>query len=270
MRYSPVTIGPDVIDLWRWPLDVIAGELPRYVEALSDTEFARAGRFLQERDRLRFLVGRGRLREVLARYLGLPAKRLVFTYNAFGKPRLAGAKPPLHFNLSHSGGMAVLAVSDRYQVGVDIEQALPLKEDVAQHFFSPAEQQALGTLPPSDYLEAFYRCWTRKEAFVKAHGAGLSLPLDAFDVSIDDASEPKLLRLEGDPRAPLRWRLAEIAMPYGYIGAVAASTGGNRIWLRYRSVTEDQNGSEWPEPLRPLRRAPPLADDHLFNRASRM
>jgi len=269
MRYRPVTIGPDVIDLWRWPLDVIAGELPRLVEALSDAEFARAGRLLRERDRLHFLVGRGRLREILARYLGIPATRLVFAYNAFGKPRLAGAKPPLHFNLSHSGGMAVLAVSDRYQVGVDIEQMAPLKEDVAGHFFSPAERQALSALPSGSYLEAFYRCWTRKEAFVKAHGAGLSLPLDAFDVSIGDSSEPKLLRLEGDPGAPLRWRLAEVAMPYGFVGSLAASTGGNRISLRYRSIVEDHDG-EWPEPLRPLRRPPPLADDQLFNRASRM
>jgi len=269
MRYRSVAIGPDIIDVWRWPLDVIAGELPRYVEALSDAEFARAGRFLRERDRLHFLVGRGGLREILSRYLGVSAKRLVFSYNAFGKPRLAGSKPPLRFNLSHSGGMAALAISDRYEVGADIEQILPLKEDVAGHFFSEAERKALQKLPREDYLPAFYRCWTRKEAFVKAHGAGLSLPLDSFDVSIDEAGEPKLLRVEQDSEAPRQWRFAEIAMPHGFVGVVAALTAGNKISLRYRALADDM-GSDWPEPLRPIRRAPPLCDDQLFNRASRM
>ncbi|WEX10484.1 4'-phosphopantetheinyl transferase superfamily protein [Chelativorans sp. AA-79] len=269
MRYRPVCIGPNVIDLWRWPLDVVAGDLPRYVAMVSDGEFARAARFVHERDRLRFLVGRGRLREIVAHYLGVSAKRLVFVYNAFGKPHLAMSEPPLHFNLSHSGGMAVLAVSDRYHVGVDVEQVLPLKEDVAGHFFSPAEQRALSAMPPGDYLEAFYRCWTRKEAFVKAHGAGLSLPLDAFDVSIDER-EPTLLRLDGDPAAPLQWQLAEIALPRGFIGAVAAPTGGNGISLRYRSALEDEREEEWTASPRPLRPHAPFPGDQLFNRASRM
>ena len=270
MRYRHVRIGPDTIDIWRWPLDVIMGELPRYVTALNDSEFAHASRFVNERDRLRFIVGRGGLREIIGRYLGIPARRLIFAYNAFGKPRLAMARPPLHFNLSHSGGMAVLAVSDRYEVGVDIERIQPLKEDVAGHFFSPAERSALTSLPPDDYLEAFYRCWTRKEAFVKAHGAGLSLPLDAFDVSIDAAGEPRLLRLAGDPDASTQWRLLELAVPHGFLGAVAAPTAGNRVFLRYRSV-EDEEDAEgtWAMPV--TIRPPSLSPvDQLFNRASRM
>ncbi|WP_159586716.1 4'-phosphopantetheinyl transferase family protein [Chelativorans xinjiangense] len=268
MRYRPLTIGPDVVDIWRWPLDVGMDDLPRYVTALSDGEFARASRFVHERDRLRFIVGRGKLREIIGRYLGVPARRLSFACNAFGKPRLAASRPPLHFNLSHTGGMAVLAVSDRYHVGIDIEKIVPLREDVAGHFFSPGERLTLRNVPPDGYLEAFYRCWTRKEAFVKAHGAGLSLPLEAFDVSIDSVGEPKLLRLEGDPEAPAQWRLLNLALPAGFVGAMAALTAGNDISLRYRSDETAKDMREEMPLAAPVRRA--SSNNQLFNRASRM
>ncbi|WP_163266787.1 4'-phosphopantetheinyl transferase family protein [Chelativorans alearense] len=268
MRYSSPTIGPDVIDIWRWSLDVGMDDLPRYVTALSEGEFARASRFVHERDRLRFIVGRGKLREIIGRYLRVPARRLSFACNAFGKPRLAASRPPLHFNLSHTGGMAVLAVSDRYHVGIDIEKIVPLKEDVAGHFFSPSERLALRNVPPGGYLEAFYRCWTRKEAFVKAHGAGLSLPLEAFDVSIDSVGEPRLLRLEGDLEAPAQWRLLNLTLPAGFVGAIAALTADNDISLRYRAdeAAEDVQ-EEMPLAARVLRGSP---DNQLLNRASRM
>lgn len=263
MRCRPVTIGPNTIDVWRWPLDMVVDDLPRHVAALSDAEFARASRFVRERDRLRYVAGRGGLREIISRYLGVSARRLAFSYNAFGKPRLAVSEPPLHFNLSHSGGVAVLAVSDRYDVGIDIEKIVPLKEDIAGIFFSPAERRQLRALPPGSYTEAFYRCWTRKEAFVKAHGAGLSLPLDAFDVSVDPA-EPVLLRLEGDTDAPRQWRLLNLDTPPGFVGAVAALTAGNAITLRYRSIEEEVSGDVLPlAATRALQR-------QLVSRASRM
>lgn len=236
MRHRPVGIGSTVIDIWQWPLDVAAAALPGLVAALSDAEFARAARFVHERDRLRFIAGRGHLRAILGAYLAVPAKRLAFDYNAFGKPRLAGAgEPPLHFNLSHSAGVAVLAVCDHYQIGIDIERVAPFKEDLAGTFFSAAERRALRCVPPDAYLDAFYRCWTRKEAFVKAHGAGLSLPLDSFDVSIGTTGQPRLLRLDGMPDAPEQWCLLNLAAPHGFIGAVAALTAGNAVELRYRT-----------------------------------
>ncbi|MCT7375573.1 4'-phosphopantetheinyl transferase family protein [Chelativorans salis] len=268
MRYRPLTIGPDIVDIWRWPLDVGMDDLPRYVTALSDGEFARASRFVHERDRLRFIVGRGKLREIIGRYLGVPARRLSFAYNVFGKPRLAVSRPPLHFNLSHAAGMAVLAVSDRYHVGIDIEKIVPLKEDVAGHFFSPSERLALRGVRRGNYLEAFYRCWTRKEAFVKAHGAGLSLPLEAFDVSIDSVGEPRLLRLEGDAQAPAQWRLLNLALPAGFVGAMAALTADNDVSLHYRTdETAESVREEMPLAARVLRASP---DNQLLNRASRM
>lgn len=235
MLHRPAAIGAAFIDVWQWSLDVSAEALPDLVSAMSDAEFARAARFVRERDRLRFIAGRGRLRAILGGYLGVPAKRLAFEYNAFGKPRLAGSgEPPVHFNLSHSDGLAVLAVCDHYHIGIDIERVAPFREDLAGHFFSAAERRALRKVPPDAYLDAFYRCWTRKEAFVKAHGAGLSLPLDSFDVSIGATGEPRLKRLEGMPDAPEQWRLLNLSVPRGFVGAVAALTAGNPVSLRYR------------------------------------
>lgn len=268
MQHKPITIGPDLVDIWAWRLDVSRDRLSRFTAALSESELGRAARFRHERDRMRFIAGRGGLRDIISCYLGVPAKRLVFNVNAFGKPRLPARRPPLHFNLSHSGDMAVLAVSDRYHVGVDIEEILPLREDVAGRFFSAMERQALRFVPPEKYLGAFYRCWTRKEAFVKAHGAGLSFPLDAFDVSVHAAGEPKLLSLDGDKDASAQWRLLNVALPPHFVGAVAALTANNDIVLRYRNNEDVDLGL----PDIPYVRQPALAapDNQPFNRASRM
>jgi len=144
MQLKPVSIGAGTIDVWQWSLDVPLEALPPLVSALNEAEFARASRFVHEQHRLRFIAGRGRLRAILGSYLGVAPNRLAFSYNAFGKPRLAGrGEPPLHFNLSHSGPTAVLAVSDRYQLGIDIERVLPFRENLAEHFFSGAENEAL-------------------------------------------------------------------------------------------------------------------------------
>ncbi|WP_295814391.1 4'-phosphopantetheinyl transferase superfamily protein [uncultured Nitratireductor sp.] len=237
MQLKPVSIGAGTIDVWQWSLDVPLEALPPLVSALNEAEFARASRFVHEQHRLRFIAGRGRLRAILGSYLGVAASRLSFSYNAFGKPRLAGrGEPPLHFNLSHSGATAVLAVSDRYQLGIDIERVLPFRENLAEHFFSQAENEALKAVSAQDYLGAFFRCWTRKEAFVKAHGAGLSLPLESFDVTIDPNETPRLLRLDGVEDAPAQWQLLHLSLPRGYIGAVAAMTAGNTVALNYRGT----------------------------------
>ncbi|MBN7755754.1 4'-phosphopantetheinyl transferase superfamily protein [Nitratireductor aquimarinus] len=268
MHLKPIGIGASTIDVWQWSLDVPLDALPQLVSALDEAEFARAGRFVHERHRLRFIAGRGRLRAILGAYLGVPARRLSFSYNAFGKPRLAGrGEPPLHFNLSHSGGMAVLAVSDRYRLGIDIERVLPFRENLAAHFFSPAENEALAAVPSQDYLGAFFRCWTRKEAFVKAHGAGLSLPLESFDVTIDPEGQPRLLRLDGVADAPAQWRLANLALPRGYVGAVAAMTAGNAVALNYRGRRQPAPGRETRGAWHPGAR---LERSQALRRASRM
>ncbi|MBB5574500.1 MULTISPECIES: 4'-phosphopantetheinyl transferase family protein [Rhizobium] len=229
-------IGPDLIDVWTWSLDAPSSSLDEFAALLSAEELARAARFVRERDRHRFIVGRGRLRSILGRYLDLSPQKVTFTYNDHGKPSVAlpdGA--PIHFNLSHSADLAALAVSDRYELGIDIEEIRFLKEDIAGRFFSRKECLTLQALPPEAYLDGFYRCWTRKEAFVKAHGEGLSLPLDSFDVTFDWSSEPRLERLDGDPDAPFNWRILELETPVTFAGAVLALTKGRPVGLRYRS-----------------------------------
>ncbi|MDL2401327.1 4'-phosphopantetheinyl transferase family protein [Rhizobium mayense] len=234
------TIGPDLIDVWTWSVDAPPSSVDRYAAQLSAEELARAARFVREHDGRRFIVGRGRLRSILGRYLGLPPKSLAFAYNDYGKPSVAlPGGTPFSFNLSHSADLAALAVSDRYELGIDIEEIRFLKEDIAGRFFSRKEYLTLQALPPEAYLDGFYRCWTRKEAFVKAHGAGLSLPLDSFDVTFDWANEPRLVRLDGDPDAPSNWRILELETPVTFAGAVVALTKGHPVGLRYRSEEDE-------------------------------
>ena len=123
----------------------------------------------------------GRLREILSRYLDLAPAALRFDHNAYGKPSVAGAG--LHFNVSHSGDWAMLAVSAEQEVGIDIERIDPsfVQEQIPERFFSPREVAQLRSLPPSEQTGAFFRCWTRKEAYIKARGLGLALALDSFD-----------------------------------------------------------------------------------------
>lgn len=204
---------------------------------LCEDETARAARFVFDRDRDRFIVGRAVLRRILGRYLAQEPSELRFSYNDFGKPSLAGEyASSLHFNLSHAGGVAALAVSDRHEIGIDIEERRPLKEDIARRFFSAAEYSQLRELSGQDYIDAFYRCWTRKEAFVKAHGEGLSLDLANFDVTLSSGKAPRLLRLVGEPQASTQWRMANVDVGPDLAGAVAARTGGAEISLSYRRL----------------------------------
>ncbi|MBB4567172.1 4'-phosphopantetheinyl transferase family protein [Rhizobium leucaenae] len=233
-------IGPDLIDVWTWSLDAPPSSVEEFAALLSAEELARAQRFVRERDGQRFIVGRGRLRSILGQYLGLPPQNVRFAYNDYGKPAVAlSGGTPFHFNLSHSADLAALAISDHYELGIDIEEIRFLKEDIAGRFFSHKECLTLRALPPEAYLEGFYRCWTRKEAFVKAHGEGLSLALDSFDVTFDWANEPRLERLDGDPEAPFNWRILEVETPVTFAGAVLALTKGRPVSLRYRS-NEDE------------------------------
>lgn len=209
-----------------WPLDVGDDERARLTEFLSDDERARAARFVFESDQKRFAVGRGRMREILATALGVKPTTLAFAMAAHGKPALISGD--LTFNLSHSGGLAALGISRGPAIGVDIEEERPLKEDVAGRFFSAREVAALRALPEMERLGAFYRCWTRKEAIVKAIGDGLSHPLDTFDVTI--GREAKVERFEGERDASV-WQLQHFDPAPGFAGAVACRTGGNALRL---------------------------------------
>lgn len=187
-------------------------------------------RFRFERDRRRYLVGRGLLRMLLGRYLDVSPHAVSFDYGAAGKPHLApGLAPqPLQFNLSHSGGLVLIAVTSGRALGIDVEQVRSDVEvgEIAARFFSRNERQALAALSGTGQIDAFFDCWTRKEAYVKARGDGLSLPLDQFDVSLLPGEHVRLIATRPDTAEARRWRLTALDVGDGYRAALAVEGDG--------------------------------------------
>ena len=186
--------GPGVadgIDVWALDLDHRVSPSGTPLDVLSDEEKERANRFHSDRDRDRYRSGRTLLRLLLAGYLEVDPGSVPIIYNGHGKPGLDGARD-VDFNLAHSEGVAVVAVTDGRAVGVDIERVRAgfAGHGVAEAFFTAAEVVALRRLPAPEQEVAFLACWTRKEAFVKAQGGGLSIPLDAFTVTATAGEAP--------------------------------------------------------------------------------
>lgn len=217
------------VDAWLWSLDAPPEALPALADLLSADERGRADRFVRAVHRDRHIVGRARLRQILGSVTGTDPRDLVFTFNPQGKPALDGGP---HFNLSHTGALAALAVSADGPLGIDIERHAEIEEAVARHSFSPAEYAALSRLAERDWQAGFYRCWTRKEAVIKAVGLGLSMPLDSFDVSLAPGAPARVKRIEGDRAED--WRLVHFDPAPGVTGALAARTGGREIALTWR------------------------------------
>ena len=220
------------VELWLWPLTAASGAEDEHWRLLSEEERARADRFVFAQHKRRFIHGRGRLRQILAGYLGVAPETLAFDASAYGKPTLTVA-PALHFNLSHSEDLAALGVSADAELGVDIEWIRPLKEDIANRYFAPRECDALQALPAARQPRAFFECWTRKEAYIKASGEGLSLPLDSFEVAFGPGEEARFLRIDAPAsQAPADWRLHSFEPAPGCVGAIAAKTGGGELSVR--------------------------------------
>ena len=179
------------------------------------------------------------LRKLLGRYAGVSAGELRFTYAEKGKPSLAEPQGSLlHFNLAHSHGRALYAFSIGREVGVDLEfRRVDFAGDqIAERFFSPAEVAVLATVPLELKQQAFFDCWTRKEAYIKARGDGLSMPLDEFDVSFAPGAEAALLRNHKDPAEVTRWSMQSIPAPDGYSAAIVVE--GQDWKLKTFSVTQ--------------------------------
>lgn len=205
-----------------------AGEL---AQCLSADERLRAGRFVFERDRRRYIVGRARLRHLLGARLGVRPEALEFAYGPRGKPRLAQdpAGTDLRFNMSHCEGVAVCAFAHGREVGVDVEavRALDDADEVAARFFSPRENEAYLALAPQDRPRGFFNCWTRKEAFIKAMGDGLHFPLDAFDVSLAPGEPAQILRIGETAGTLCGWTLRDVDLPLmpHFVAAVVVHDG---------------------------------------------
>jgi 4'-phosphopantetheinyl transferase len=221
------------VHVWYVGLEAGAAGRARMLEVLAADERARAARFVFDRDARRFVVAHAALRGVLGHYVQRPPASLVFTYGPRDKPALAAPDGGLTFNLSHSGELAAIAVGWRCAIGVDVEQERPLPdlEDLAARSFAPAERRVLGALPESERHPAFFRCWTRKEAFIKATGLGLAQPLEAFVVTLAPGEPARFLDIEGDPVQLARWTLLALQPP------VAACAGALVVEGAPRSVT---------------------------------
>ena len=190
---------------------------------LSEGEVLRANRFHFTKDRDHYVVARGLLRRLLGGYLGLSGDELRFVYAEKGKPALAESRGSLlTFNLAHSHGRAIFVFSQGREVGVDLEF---MREDfagdrIADRFFSQPEIAALANVPLELKQQAFFDCWTRKEAYIKARGDGLSMPLDEFDVAFAPGEEAALLRNQKQPEEVSRWKMQSIPAPAGFVAAL--------------------------------------------------
>jgi 4'-phosphopantetheinyl transferase len=230
-RAPPETLvlDGDEVHVWQATLDQTSSQIQSFRHNLAADEQARAERFYFERDREHFIAARGLLRAILGGYLNRAPDRLSFCYSAHGKPSLAG--DAIHFNMSHSHGVALYAVTLGREVGIDVEHIRFDVEvaEIAERFFSRREVAMLRRLPTEMQREAFFNCWTRKEAYIKARGEGLSLPLDQFDVSLAPGEPAALLGTQPDPSEASRWFLQEFTPAPGYVAALAAAGHGWRL-----------------------------------------
>ena len=231
VRIEPqMSLPEDEVHLWRIDLEKVSAEQEKWRPLLSPDEGARADRFHFSRDRNCFTATRALLRTILAGYLASEAKELVFRYSEKDKPSLSRGSggDPLQFNVSHSGAMALLAFARNRALGVDVEKIRENadQEAIARRFFSDHEQDQLAALPPAEKSLGFFRCWTRKEAYIKATGEGLSLPLHQFDVSLKPGDTNALLSTRSDAAEASLWSLQDVPAGEGYVGAVCVRGHG--------------------------------------------
>jgi 4'-phosphopantetheinyl transferase len=215
-------------------LELEPSELARLERFLAPAERSRADRLYDVEVRKRFVAGRGFLRETLAAYLDLHPEEIKLGEGEWGKPRIADVVGyrELSFNLSHAADLAVLAVARDGELGIDLERIkenLPFRE-IARIFFSPREQAELFSLKPEEQPAAFYRCWSRKEAYLKGCGRGFSQPSDSFDVSLLPGHPPALLAHRTAPDEPAGWSLIDIPVPQGYFATLAFA--GAPLYIR--------------------------------------
>lgn len=233
-EWQPSTTVPaladDGVHIWRASLHADDAQMAQLARLLAEDEAARAAKFVFARDRRRYVVARATLRRLLSGYIDVAPDAVSFAYEAHGKPMLA---PPLNgsglaFNLSHSGEMAVFAFTRGRRVGVDVEFMRPLDDmhQVAATVFSPRELATFTELPPNQQRAAFYAGWTRKEAFVKALGAGVSYPLKEFDVTLAPHEAARLVAIARDPASVGNWQMVAFAPADDHVGALVVEATG--------------------------------------------
>ncbi len=205
------------IHVWLIPIR----QSTRFLEFLSEMERRRANRYRVESAREQFVVSRASLRLLLEAYCHIPYQQIEFELNDFGKPYLKNGQ--LLFNVSHSYQWALIALSQTLEIGVDIEKVRPKLNlrQLATRFFSTTEVEELNQLPPKDLSTGFFNAWTRKEAYIKARGKGLAIPLSQFSVSLSPGQKAQLKETTHDPQAVQQWALTDLPAPKGYRAALA-------------------------------------------------
>ncbi len=224
---SGLTVAPGEIDVWSVRLDPPAEQVERLGRCLSPDEWERANRFRFDKHRRQYVVGRGALRTLLASYLGTRPELVKFSYGPRGKPFLDPPQNDLQFNLTNSDELALVGFVLGREIGVDVEYLRKMQdcEQISERFFSESERTVLRSIPFPAKEEAFFNCWTRKEAYLKAVGEGLAAPLDSFDVTLALDEPPRMLTLEGDAERAARWFLHHLRPAPDYVGAVAIEGG---------------------------------------------
>jgi 4'-phosphopantetheinyl transferase len=224
---NAVSLDANEVHLWWTCLDRTQPPIRSFLQLLASDERARAARFRFEEHRRVYVAVRGLLRVILSRYLQIEPARIELNYGPHGKPELADSigDHSLAFNVSHSEKLALFGIARRREIGVDVERIRADIEvrDLAKTFFSPEETAALLSLPEELWSEAFFACWTRKEAYLKARGDGLSVPLDQFTVTLAPNQPAALLHSWLGRDEPQRWSIRDVEPTPGYAGAIAVN-----------------------------------------------
>ena len=216
-----LTLSEAEAHIWQADLDLNESLQSSFLKLFSHDEKNRAKKFRFNIDSQRFIIARGILRSLVGKYLEINPAEISFQYSEFGKPGIAGNKS-LQFNISHSQNIALFAFTKKFNVGVDVEFVNPNIEvkDIATKFFSANEIMNLLALTEQEQTLGFFNCWTRKEAFIKAVGEGLSFPLDKFEVSLEPDKPAKLLATDWDPKAFSKWSMYSISPGAGFVGSL--------------------------------------------------
>ncbi len=212
------------IHVWEIALDQTSDRIEELSQCLTEQEVYRAARFINPTHGDRWRVARGCLRRILSQYLDLNPERISLSYGQQGKPEIEGN--PIQFNLSHSHDRAVYAISAKHPVGIDLEHIHPINAaELVDRFFSATERQHFHRLHCSEQLTAFFHAWTQKEAYLKACGTGLTIPLNQIEVSIDPRTPAQII----SSSTPQRWQIAKLKVSPEYAGAVVIGGDFNSI-----------------------------------------
>ncbi len=238
------------VHVWQASLQQPSDVITQLGATLSDDERSRAKRFQFEHLRESFIIARGILRSILARYTNLNPGQCRFEYTATGKPYLSShsSTTGIYFNLSHSSNLVLYAITGNPWIGIDVECIRPISEidDIAARTFSAEENNQLRTVAKDQKLRAFFNCWTRKEAFIKAIGDGVSFPLDQFDVSLKPGDPAKILKIFGSEDNAKHWSMYELLPGEGYVAALVVE--GKDYLIEYREWDHMEHSHKIEEP----------------------